>query len=179
MQNRSGYQNSFQNPLRYLILKRIMARPKNKDGIRARTRTRDGIQMIHFDEYPGHWIVSPEYERKKAIAWARRSRDRLIGHKNDLTIKEYCKNFFVKNGLWDQRQRDKGRLHGDTNLGIRQACLDNYFVEEFGHLYPKDIDRPDFRREFDNWLLKLTSVKKKGCRLSRASKNRIVYTVND
>jgi hypothetical protein len=42
-----------------------MAMPKNKDGIRAQRWTRNGIQLIHFVEYPGYWIVSPEYDRKK------------------------------------------------------------------------------------------------------------------
>ncbi|MDR2143159.1 MAG: hypothetical protein LBP29_02180 [Treponema sp.] len=34
-----------------------MGRPKNKDGIRITTRTRDGIQLVHFEEYPGHRIA--------------------------------------------------------------------------------------------------------------------------
>ena len=59
-----------------------MARPSSKDGIRAKVRTRDGIILIHFAEYPGHWIASPEYDRARAIAWARRNRDRLIRHGN-------------------------------------------------------------------------------------------------
>ena len=65
-----------------------MARPKNKDGIPAKVRVRDGIQTIEFAEYPGHWIISPEYNRDKAIAWAKRNRDRLI-NSNNATIADY------------------------------------------------------------------------------------------
>jgi len=36
-----------------------MARPKAKDGIRVTTRARDGIQLIHFEEYPSRWNHRP------------------------------------------------------------------------------------------------------------------------
>ncbi|MDR2597146.1 MAG: hypothetical protein LBC76_07500 [Treponema sp.] len=45
-----------------------MARPKNDSGIRAKVRTRDGIQTINFVECHGCWIITPEYDRQKAIA---------------------------------------------------------------------------------------------------------------
>ena|GEM_PF-1457258 len=154
-----------------------MARPKNKDGIRVKSRSRDGVQTVHFEENPGKWIVSPERDRDKAIAWAKRNRERLI-IRNNSTLAFYCKNFYDKNGDWNNRQQDKGRHHGDLQLKNRQAYLDNYFAKEFGHLKPQDIDRPSFRREFDNWLLKLESIRKK-TRLSRAARNKIIYSVND
>ena len=120
-----------------------MARPKV--DIRAKVRTRDGIQMIHLDEYPGHWIVSPERDRERAIAWAKRNRDRLINYSN-ATIADYCKDLYKKDGLWVQRQKDKGHKYGDLHLKNRQAYLDNYLSRVFGHLKPQDIDRPEFRR---------------------------------
>jgi len=157
----------------------FMARPRNSDGIRARKRARDGIQVIHLEEYPGHWIVTPEYDRKKAIAWAKRNRDRLVDRKDTRTIAEYCKDFYAKNSLWVHRQMEKGRSYGDLHLKNRQAYLDNYFAKDFGHLFPNNIDHPEFRREFDNWLLDLTSYTGNGKRLSRATKNKIIYSVND
>jgi len=153
-----------------------MARPKIE--IRAKVRSRDGIQLIHFTEFPGHWIVSPERDRGKAIAWARRNRERLI-KRSEATLASYCENFYAKDGAWSQRQREKGRHHGDLQLKNRQSYLDRYFCKEFGHLKPQDIDRPDFRREFDNWLLTLTSCRNEERRLLRASKNKIIYAVND
>jgi hypothetical protein len=131
-----------------------MARPKNKDGIRAKVRTRDGIILIHLAEQPGHWIVSPEYDRAKAIAWARRNRDSLI-RRADNSIASYCKDFYAKDSLWVRRQKEKGHHYGDLHLKNRQSYLDNYFSRVFGHLYPSYIDRTEFRREFDNWLLDL------------------------
>ena len=97
-----------------------MARPKV--DIRAKIRTRDGIQMVHFTEHPGHWIVSPERDREKAIAWAKRNRDRLI-RKSSTTLADYCKDFYKKDGIWNSRQSDKGRHHGDLQLKNRQAYL--------------------------------------------------------
>jgi integrase len=155
-----------------------MARPRAADGIRVTTRTRDGIQLVHFEEYHGHWIVTPEYDRKKAIAWAKRNRDRLI-NQNTVTIAAFCKNFYTRDGLWVRRQEDKGHVYGDQHLKNRQAYLDNYFCNEFGHLKPQDIDRPEWRREFDNWLLDLHSYLDKEKKLSRATKNKIIYSVND
>jgi hypothetical protein len=61
----------------------------------------------------------------------------------------------------------------------RQSYLDNYFSNTFGHLYPKDIDHAEFRREFDNWLLDLRSYRDEDKKLSRATKNKIIYSVND
>jgi hypothetical protein len=155
-----------------------MARPKAKDGICITTRARDGIQLVHFEEYPGHWIVTPEYDRSKAAAWAKRNRDRLI-RRDDATLNTYYKDFYAKDGQWVRRQQEKGRHYGALHLKNRQAYPDNYFCREFGSLRPMDIDRPDFRREFDNWLLSLTSYLDDKRRLSGATKNKIIYSVND
>ena len=51
------------------------------------------MQLVNFDEYPGHWIVTPEQDRDKAIAWAKRNRDKLINYSNS-TMSEYCKGFY-------------------------------------------------------------------------------------
>jgi hypothetical protein len=133
---------------------------------------------VHFEEHPGHWFASPEYDRQKAIAWAKRNRDRLI-RSSDLTIAEYCKGFYDADGSWVCRQKEKGHHYVGLHLRNRQAYLDNYFSRVFGKRHPKDIDHAEFRREFDNWLLKLTSYLNDKKRLSRATKNKIIYSVND
>jgi integrase len=155
-----------------------MARPQNKDGIRVKTRTRDGIQLIHFAEHPGHWIVSPEHDRARAIAWAKRNRDALI-KRSDNPISFYCRDFYAKESLWVRRQKEKGHHYGDLHLENRQSYLDNYFSMAFGHLYPSSIDHAEFRREFDNWLLDLRSYRNEEKKLSKATKNKIIYSVND
>jgi len=155
-----------------------MARPRAKDGIRVTTRARDGIQLIHFEEYPGHWIVTPERDRARAINWGERNRDRLI-NRNNVTIAEYCKGFYDLDGLWVRRQKEKGHHYIDLHLKNRQAYLDNYFSRTFGSRRLQEIDHPEFRREFDNWLLTLTSYLNDKKRLSKATKNKIIYSVND
>jgi integrase len=155
-----------------------MARPQNENGIRARIRSRDGVQLIRFCEQPDRWIVSPERTREKAIAWAKRNRDRLIA-RNNKKIAELCEGFYALNGMWVNRHKEKGHIYGDMHLKNRQAYLDNYFAKEFGHLKPQDIDRPEWRREFDNWLLTLHSTFNESRKLSRSTKNKIIYSVND
>ncbi|MDR0503237.1 MAG: hypothetical protein LBH16_07950 [Treponema sp.] len=155
-----------------------MARPSSKDGIRAKVRTRDGIILIHFAEYHGHWIASPEYDRARAIAWARRNRDRLI-RRADHPISFYCEGFYANDSLWVRRQKEKGRTYSDIHLFNRQSYLSNYFCKAFGHLIPQDIDNTEFRREFDNWLLDIRSYRNDGKKLSRATKNKIIYSVSD
>ena len=135
-----------------------MARPQNKDGIRAKVRTRDGIILIHLAEYPGHWIVSPERDRGKAITWAKRNRDRLV-RRADNPISFYCQDFYLKDSLWVRRQKEKGHTYSDLHLLNRHSYLCNYFSKAFGHLSPQDIDNTDFRREFDNWLLDIRSYR--------------------
>jgi len=153
-----------------------MGRPRNE--IRAKVRTRDGIQTVLFAECSDHWFVTPEYDRKKAIAWARRNKERLIRSLETDTLAALCKNFYALDGAWVTRQKDKGFKYGNFHLRNRQAYLDNYFCKEFGHYKPSDIDRPDFRREFDDWLLTLKSYKAGNRNASRATKNKIIYSVN-
>ena len=125
---------------------RTMARPQAEDGIRAKVRVRDGIQLIHFAENPGRWIASPEKDRKKAIAWAKRNRNRVLINK-DATIANLCEGFFSKNSDWVRLQKDKGRKHGTMNLKDKQAYLTNYFSKTFGHMCPADIEYSTFRGE--------------------------------
>ncbi len=51
-----------------------------KNGIRARKRSYDGVQEVHFSEYPGHWICTnpPLMDREKVLKWAKVNRERLI-----------------------------------------------------------------------------------------------------
>jgi hypothetical protein len=58
-----------------MLLNRIIvfSMERAKSGIRAKIR-KDGYQTVHFEEYPGHWIATPEKDRLKALAWAKRNR---------------------------------------------------------------------------------------------------------
>jgi integrase len=99
--------------------------------------------------------------------------------RKDLKIAYYCEGFYDVNSQWVRRQKEKGHSYGDLHLENRQSYLDNYFSRAFGHLYPRDIDRKEFRREFDNWLLDLRSYRNDERKLSGATKNKIIYSVND
>jgi len=143
---------------------------KAKDGIRAKARARDGFQQVHFEEYPGHWIITPEKNREKALSWAKRNRERLINKKiKDLAF--YCHEFFYPSGPWANRMRAKGHTFVDKYLITRQGHLDNYFIPAFGDADPRTIRR----REIDNWLLALT--KPSGGKLAGATKNKILYSI--
>ena len=147
-----------------------MGRTKSPDGIRARTRSYDGMQEVHFEEYPGHWIVSPEKTREKALAWARRNRERLI-NRTVQPLSFYCKDFFSPSGSWANRMREKGHTFVDKYLLTRQGHLNKYVIPEFGECDPREIRR----REVDNWLLSLK--KTGGGKLAGATKNKIMYTL--
>jgi integrase len=148
-----------------------MARPAAKDGIRARARSYDGIIQVHFEEYPGHWIATPEHDRNKAILWARRNRSRLINRKtHDMSF--HCKNFFDPEGPWACRMRKKGRHYIAKYLLDRCAYVENYIIPEFGETLPGNITR----REIDDWLLALK--KPNGEQLAGATKNKIIYTLS-
>jgi hypothetical protein len=111
-----------------------MPRPKAKDGIRARMRSYDGIIEVHFVEYPGHWIATPERDRDKAVKWAKRNRDRLIKQRNTNSFRVYCKGFFDPDGVWVERMRKKGHHYTEKYLANRQGYVDNYIIPEFGSL---------------------------------------------
>ncbi|MDR0403790.1 MAG: tyrosine-type recombinase/integrase [Treponema sp.] len=147
-----------------------MGRPRAKDGVRARARSYDGYIEVHFEEYPGHWIASPERDREKALRWARRNRERLINRKtHDMAF--YCRGFYEPESTWVVRMREKGRHFIDQYLRNRQAHLDNYFIPAFGDAAPADIRR----RDIDSWLLTLKNPKER--RLSGATKNKIIYSL--
>lgn len=148
-----------------------MGRPRNKDGIRITTRARDGIQLVHFEEYPGHWIATAETDREKALKWARRNRERLINRQtHDMAF--YCKDFFSPDSPWIVRMKKKGRHFTDKYLANRRGYVDNYIIPEFGRCQPGKIRR----REIDDWLLALT--RKSGAGLAGETKNKILYTLS-
>jgi integrase len=150
-----------------------MGRPRNKDGIRITTRARDGIQLVHFEEHPGHWIASKTTDREKALKWARQNCSWLIGRTVE-TMAYFCRGFYAPDGKWVRKQKEKGHSYGDLHLRNRQAYLDNYVISEFGDIDPREIKRV----QIDDWLLDLQgkSGKKK---LSGATRNKIIYSLQD
>jgi hypothetical protein len=96
-----GYKKHYTRDGKKIEHVKTEGRPRAVDGIRAKKR-KDGYQMVHFEEYPEHWISTPETDRFKALAYARRNRDRLINRKNhDMAF--YCAGFFDPSGPWVSR----------------------------------------------------------------------------
>jgi integrase len=148
-----------------------MGRPKAQEGIRARSRSYDGIIEVHLEESPGHWIATPERDRTKAIAWAKRNRERLLNREaHDMAF--YCRGLFDRESSWVRRMEKKGRHYTEKYLMNRRGYVDNYIVPAFGRSSPKDINR----REIDNWLLDLK--KTNGRELAGETKNKIMYTLS-
>jgi integrase len=150
-----------------------MGRPKNKDGIRVTTRTRDGIQLVHFEEHPGHWIASQTKDREKALKWARQNRAWLVGRSVE-NMAFFCRGFYALDGEWALRQKEKGHVYSNEYLRNRQAYLDNYFVPEFGDADPRTIKR----RQIDDWLLRLHGKLKK-TKLAGDTRNKILYSLRE
>jgi integrase len=150
-----------------------MARPKNADGIRAKVRMRDGFILVHFEEYPGHWLVTPEHDRKKALAWAKRNRERLINRKTQ-PLSFYCNGFFAPDSPWVIRMKKKGHRYTEKYLINRRGYVENYIMPAFGDSLPQDISR----REIDNWLLDLKKSSNNTTELAGETKNKIMYTLS-
>jgi integrase len=148
-----------------------MSRPKNNDGIRARQRARDGIQLVHFEEYPGHWIATPTHDREKAIAFAKRHRSQLVHRRID-PFGVLCADFFKPASQWVLRMCKKGHHYTDKYLLNRQGYVNNYIIPAFGERRPDTITR----REIDDWLLDLK--KKSRGELAGETKNKILYTLS-
>jgi hypothetical protein len=115
-----------------------MGRPKSKDGIRIKVRSRDGVQLVHFEERQGHWIASHTADREKALKWARQNRSWLVGRSVE-NLAWFCRDFYALDGKWARRQREKGHVYGELHLKNRQAYLDNYVVPEFGDADPRRV----------------------------------------
>ncbi|GHV73275.1 hypothetical protein AGMMS49940_05770 [Spirochaetia bacterium] len=131
--------------------------------------------MVHFEEYPGHWISTPEHDRNRAIAWAKRNRTSLINRKTH-TLDHYCAGFFAPGAPWVARMEKKGHHFIAKYLSTRQGYVDKYIVPGFGDMQPGKITR----RQIDDWLLDLKKAPRRGSAATRElageTKNKIMYT---
>jgi len=115
-----------------------MGRPPSE--IRARLEARSGRYQVGYLEHPGHWYNSPETDRARAIAWARRNRDRLLGDPGKrVALRELVRGFFAPDGQWRRRMSEKGQTMSEQHLSNLSAMLERYVVPLFGERDPREL----------------------------------------
>jgi hypothetical protein len=60
--------------------------------------------------------------------------------KENITFKEFTKDYFAWDGPYIQSLLLRGRQIGERHADNQQAYLDNYLIPEFGDLKPKHLD---------------------------------------
>lgn len=144
-----------------------MGRPPSE--IRARTNNATGRQQVAFLERPGHWYHCPETDRAKAIQWARRNRDRLLGDPaRRLKLEDLARDFYAPDGVWRRRLAEKGQLMSDRHLANQAAMLVRYILPAFGTRDPREL----LGREIDDEIFALR--RSNGRPLASATKYKIV-----
>jgi integrase len=77
--------------------------------------------------------MTPETDPRKALAWARRAKPRLLaGNERKILIRDLASGFFDEGGAWYKNRRGKGRDMTGKSLTDRQAHLVNYIIPLFG-----------------------------------------------
>jgi integrase len=129
--------------------------------------------MVQFLEEPGAYHATPESDPAKALAWARRNRERILaGAEAPLRLRDFCFDFFLPTGSWGQRMMAKGHRFGAAYLSVRQGHVDNYIIPLFGDLDPRELSG----RYIDDELI--GAKQKNGRPLAPATKYKINYSLN-
>jgi len=132
-----------------------------------------GRYRVSFAEAPDAWHRSPETVEARAIAWARRNRDRLLASKDTaLSFEAVTAGFFRSAGPWHERMTAKGQTMSARHLDNMQAILDNYLVPLFGELDPRQMGA----RQIDDSILALR--KRNGTDMAPGTKYKIVHAMN-
>jgi integrase len=96
--------------------------------------------MVSFAESPGAYHMTPEDDLEKALAWARRNKNRILSApKKPLFIRDLAPGFFDPDGVWYKDQVLKGRSMTPKSLSIRQAHIINYIVPLLGDFDIRDL----------------------------------------
>lgn len=149
-----------------------MGRPPKE--IRIRRDTKTGRYLVGYLEEPGAWHASPETDEAKARAWAKRSRDRLLGGSDALTLRPFLVGFFDDSGPWAKREREKGRSLGPGVLANRRGHVDNYLLPIFGDLDPRELSG----RDIDDRLLAAPRASGTGKPLTSGTRRKIAESLS-
>lgn len=144
-----------------------MARPKKPIKVQI---TSSGRWRVSFVENPGAWIMTPETTEAKALAWAKRNRDRLLARPDKaITVRHLAEGFFASDGAWRERMAAKGQTMSDRHLANMAAIMENHLVPMFGDADPRELSA----REIDDRIL---AARGKGDReLAPGTKYKVVH----
>jgi len=118
-----------------------MARPP-KDIRTTRRADRGGRYSIMYIEEPGVWHLTQAYSVADAIAWAKRSRQRLLAAaRPGLTLAPLVRDMFAPGSAWRARQVAKGHVITDKGYANRDGHVRNYIIPLFGQDDPRQLTR--------------------------------------
>lgn len=144
-----------------------MARPKKE--IRAQL-TSSGRFRVAYVENPGAWFMTPETVEAKALAWARRNRDHLIGDgARAICIRNLASGFFDLSGEWRTRMAAKGQSMSDRHLSNMAAIMENHLLPMFGDDDPRKLSA----RDIDDRILAARGINDR--ELAPGTKYKIVH----
>ena len=151
----------------------LQGMPRPPKLIRAKRNPRDGRYFVGFLEAPGRWFQSPEEDEEKALAWARRSKGRLLADPGrELHLRSFLDGFFRPGGPWVRRMESKGHRFGEKYLLTRQGHVDNYIEPLFGAADPRELTG----RYIDDTILAAKRASGSELPLAPATKYKILYT---
>ncbi len=150
-----------------------MSRPI-KD-IRTWRRIDTGRISVMFIENPNHWIGTPESDKNKALAWARRNKGRLLAKTPDaMLFRNAAKDMFSPDGRWAERIGKKGKTFSKPFLRNKQGHVDNYLIPLLGDYRVSEITR----RIVDDAVLDVRRADGDAKPLAPATKEKIIYTAS-
>jgi len=128
--------------------------------------------MVGFAEAPGSYFMTPETAQDKALAWARRNKDRLLSSQDKpLEFSALAKDFFSLSGAWRVRMTAKGHTMSDRHLNNMASIMGNHLVPLFGDRDPRGFTA----RQLDDEIL---AIRGHGGRdLAPGTKYKIVHAL--
>ncbi len=111
-----------------------MGRPP--DAIRAQLLG-DRYRISYVEE--GRWHMTPEIDRAKALAWARRNKGKFLDAASKLELQPFLQGFFEADSEWSKDMAAKKHFIGDKTRTDYRSMVRNYIQPLFGSSDPRAI----------------------------------------
>ncbi len=115
--------------------------------------------------------MTPETDRTKALAWARRNKSKFLDAASMLELRPFLKGFFDADSEWFKDIAAKKKFVGDKTRTDYQAIVRNYIEPLFGSFDPRALTAKEIG-------VAIRDVKtKSGRELASATKYRLIHVM--
>lgn len=104
---------------------------------------RGHYRIMYAEE--GHWHMTPEVDREKALAWARRQKSKFLDAASSLELRSFMTGFFDLGGNWDRDMKEARHEVGEKTRAEYAAMVVNYLDPLFGAQDPRELTAKEIK----------------------------------